>query len=294
MMEVRNLRAMLVLDEERHFGRAALRAGMSQPRLSSIVKEFELVAGARLFERRPVVCPTAAGSVLLTHIKRSLDSLQWGFKEAELIGSGQIGSLSVGFPTWLMTTFVPEVVGKFRADNPGVEIVLHELSSADQLQGIREGRLQLGFFREQVEGEAEFSVQPLLHEKWIGAVPAAHPLKRSARVRDFADESFIAFPRQLAPSLHAQFTAVCVRAGFTPKVIQEAQEWLTILALVRAGGGVAFVPSSLTSLVLPGIRYVEISDSRQGIQLSLCRQRIADEATIRLVDRLVERAQALQ
>jgi DNA-binding transcriptional LysR family regulator len=84
---------------------------------------------------------------------------------------------------------------------------------------------------------------------------ADHPLAGAGTLdlRDLRDEPFVQTPRQLSPSLNDHVLALCASHGFRPKVIQEASEFPTILALVAAGLGVALVPESALRTRFEGV-----------------------------------------
>src|SRR4029077_2204600 len=73
-VELRHLRSIVALAEERHFGRAALRLAITQPALSQQLTQLEANLGARLFERHPRVDVTPVGAALVDHARRILAS----------------------------------------------------------------------------------------------------------------------------------------------------------------------------------------------------------------------------
>jgi DNA-binding transcriptional LysR family regulator len=94
------------------------------------------------------------------------------------------------------------------------------------------------------------------------AVPQVHPLAGRKRfaLRDLASESFVLTPRYVGPTLYDDVIARCREAGFSPRVAQEAAGWHTIVSLVSAGVGVAFVPVSLSLLRRSGVAYRPMRD----------------------------------
>ena len=96
----------------------------------------------------------------------------------------------------------------------------------------------------------------------------------SMALSGFAGEAFISFPRQIAPRLHDAIIGACGAAGFSPRIVQEAIQMQTIIALVSAGLGVALVPESLMSLRRPGVAYRKLRGKRSmALELGLAWRR---------------------
>lgn len=264
---LRSLEAVIAVDRERHFGRAALALGISQPSLSQLVKRVEEELGGALFDRRPVR-PTPAGRQFLGHLRASLDSLDAAVESARATLAGRTGTLRVGFTASAVLSPMPTVIAAFRTACPEVEIVLRESSTADQLDRVTEGALDVGFVR-------QYPVRPdlervrILREPFVAVVPAAHPLAERELVplAALAGESFVHFPREEAPGLYDDLLEMCSVAGFEPRVVQTATHWTTVVALVEAGIGVSLVPRSLTRLHWRGVRFLTIESGDRSAEV---------------------------
>jgi DNA-binding transcriptional LysR family regulator len=92
-------------------------------------------------------------------------------------------------------------------------------------------------------------------------------------VRELAGESFVMAPRDIAPGLHDVVAGLAARAGFAPRVAQEAIQMQTVVSLVSSGLGVAIVPASLANLGRRGVTYREIADAHPRLDLWLAWRR---------------------
>src|SRR6185503_20253656 len=102
------------------------------------------------------------------------------------------------------------------------------------------------------------TTRPLLSEPLVAALPQIHPLARgraALSLSRLADLPFILFPRHMAPGLYDDVVGFCRRAGFIPRVEQEAVQMQTIISLVSAGLGVALIPASMRNLGRSGVVY---------------------------------------
>lgn len=271
-IELRHLRYFTAVAEELHFGRAAERLGMAQPPLSQQIKSLEELVGFALFERRPQVRLTTAGEALLEVARRTLSQVEEGLELTRRVGRGEVGRLTVGFAASILTTALPEILRTYREQYRGVELRLRELSSAAQIEALGDGSIDVGFLREAVVQGSDLICEPILREEFVAVLPPAHPLagREQLALGDMAEEPFVHFPRAVAPALFDQIADACRRAGFRPRVVQEAQEWLTILGLVEAGLGISLVPASFRRLRWGGVQYRPLAPRREFTDVFIC------------------------
>ena len=273
-VELRHPRYFVAVAEELHFGRAARRLHIAQPPLSQQIARLESLVGYPLFERRPRVALTEPGKVLLAVAHRTLAQVAQGIDATRRAGRGESGVLTVGFAASAMLTAMPRVFHAFRAQYPAVELRLREMSTSAQRDALKAGFLDVGFLREPAP-DASLLAEPVVREPFVAVLPPGHPLAREGAIplNVMEDEPFVLFPRTVAPTLYDQVLGLCRDAGFHPKQVQEAQEWLTIVSLVDAGLGVSLVPASFRRLGWGGVSYHPLTPEGGRTTLALCRRR---------------------
>ncbi|MEH2382237.1 MAG: LysR family transcriptional regulator [Nostoc sp.] len=268
-MELRHLRYFVTLAEELHFGRAAERLHIAQPPLSQQIRQLEKELGFELFHRtKRNVQLTEAGQVFLDEVQQIMRQLQQAIQVGRQTSRGEIGQLVVGFVSSAAYNILPTILRTFRSSVPGVSIELHELTTDQQLEWLREGRMDVGFLRPPVE-ENRFSCETIFQEPLMVALPEAHLLASQSNVclTSLANEPFILFPRILAPGLYDLIISLCQQAGFSPKVAQEAIQMQTIVSLVAAEMGVAIVPASLQNLQRIGVVYKTLQEPMSKVAI---------------------------
>lgn len=242
-MELRHLRYFVTLAEELHFGRAAERLHIAQPPLSQQIRQLETELGFELFHRtKRSVKLTEAGKVFLSEVQQILKQLEQAIQIGRQTSRGEMGQLIVGFVSSSAYNILPPILRTFRNCVPGVSLELHELTTHEQLQWLRDGRMDVGFVRSPIEDDI-FSFEVIFAESLVVALPETHLLAKdkSVSLRSLASEPFILFPRLLAPGLYDLIISLCQQAGFSPSVTQEAIQMQTIVSLVAGGLGVAIV-----------------------------------------------------
>jgi len=271
MIELRHLKALLVLSEELHFGRAAERLGMAQPHLSALVRKVEGAIGTRLFDRRPRVAPTAAGKIMIGGARRVLDDLDDNLQRARRVGRGENGVVRVGFASTLMLTHIPKLFARFRETLPGVELALRELHSGAQWEELICGSIDLSFTRE-ARSEPGVACRTMISEQFVLVLREGHPLVSTPEVTlaDVAAEPLVLFRREAAPTLYKQILSLFEDQGLRTNLVHEAEEWHTVLGFVAAGFGFSLAPESVRRLAYPGIVYREIRGIEASADMFLC------------------------
>jgi DNA-binding transcriptional LysR family regulator len=260
-VELRHLRYFIALAEEGSFVRASERLHISQPPLSTQIKDLESELEVRLFERtnRGVVL-TPAGNAFYAEARAVLARLQQACIAAQRANRGEQGSLEVGFISIADYNVLPAALKFFRAHHPGVAVQLHELTTDAQMHDLAMERLDVGIALGPIH-DAETRYVPLLKERLVLAAPSDHPLvlkRKSISVLQLSSERFLMVPRALAPGLHDLTIAYCQSAGFVPRIHQYARQMQTIISLVSSDFGFALVPESLQHLQRTGVRYLRL------------------------------------
>ncbi|MGW7821691.1 LysR family transcriptional regulator [Streptomyces puniciscabiei] len=255
------LHSFVVLAEELHFGHAAARLGIAQPPLSQQIRRLEEKVGYALFDREPGrVRLTPAGRALLPAARQALAGLADGLAAARAVGGGRSGRLRIGFAASLALTVLPGLLRDFRQRFPGVQLDIREMTTAPQLDALRERTIDIGLLREPPDDMAELGFRTVLSEPFAAVLPAAHPLaaQRTVRLAQLAGEPFVLLPRAAGPRVYDLITGLCEEAGYTPRIAQHAVEWQTVCALVGTGLGVAVAPASIRRIRLKGVAFRRI------------------------------------
>src|SRR3990170_3595363 len=258
--ELWQLRYFLAVAERLHFGRAAAALHISQPPLSRAIRALETRLGVVLFARsRRRVELTPEGTRLLGEARRIVGQLERTVQEVRGMARGEEGRLRIGFVSLADYGVLPGLLRAFKSARPGIALALREMLSPEQAAALEAGELDFGLLLPPVAGELEHLV--VQRERFVAALPARHRLARGAgrlAVRELAAEAFVMAPRDIAPGLHDIVALLAARAGFSPRVAQEAIQMQTVVSLVSSGLGGALVPASVANLGRRGVVYREI------------------------------------
>src|ERR1700747_1626297 len=257
-LEFSELDAFVVLAGELHFRKASERLFLSQPALSKKIQRLEQKLKGALFVRsRRKVALTDAGKSFLPKATKLLQDAEDAVRETQAAMEDRAGTLRIGFGIASVSEILPRTILRFRKLYPEIEVQMREMPSPLQVSSLVESRLDAGILRMPVTNRKLISV-PLFSEHLVLATPAGMPYRPKEGVNGFRNSGFIFVSPSVSKTFHDRVLSLCLRAGFTPRVVQQANEILTILHLVRAGVGVSLVPRSALRLKVPGVRFHEL------------------------------------
>src|SRR5258706_1138475 len=273
-MELRHLRYFVAIGEEQHYGRAAKRMHVAQPALSRQIQGLEDELGFQLFDRLPRgVKISAAGKSFLEDARRLLQQVDEATTRARRVARGQSGILRVGFTenaSW--HGVVPDSFKRFRQEQPDAELQVNPLSSLEQFDAVRSGRLDAGFIFNMPKTDRELDQIPVASHAIALATPKGHPLKKlkKLRLRDLSDTLFVWFPQRESPAFYDRLMHECFRGGLkSPHIVQEGVNEATILSLVSCGLGVAFVSRATRWRCPESVALLPVTDLKLPLPFAL-------------------------
>ncbi|WP_028935742.1 LysR substrate-binding domain-containing protein [Pseudonocardia spinosispora] len=291
-MELRHLAGFVAVAEELHFGRAAARLHMSQSPLSQQIRLLERDLGVDLFERSTrSVRLTAAGRAFLEPARDVLASASVARRAARTSGHGEVGQVSLGFAGVSSAVTLPVLTRAVAGRLPGIELALHGPQYSGETVGrIADGSLDLGFAS--VSGSRGVATRLVRRDPLMVAVADVHPFaeRPSVALADLTDERFVAFPSGRGSEVRELAMRSCLEAGFSPGVVQEAPDSLSLLAMVGAGVGVALVVEAARTIRLDHVVFVPLEEPAPVLQVCLVWRHNDDSAILRAVLDVAEQA----
>lgn len=258
-MELRQLRYFSVLAEELNFTRAAARLHISQPPLSMQIAQLEAELGAPLLRRTSRrVELTQAGQSFLHDVQAVLLRLRDASARVRAIDQGLAGQVRVGLSGSHFLGPLPELIARYAATHPDVSIILNEMTPSDQMDALREHRIDISFTRACLDDDLLEGVF-LWRDPVRAVVPATHALARRKRIRltELQNERFVVLRRDTSAFAQHIYDC-CARAGFEPQTSQAVAEVPAQLNLVEAGLGVALVPASTCKRLTRAVASLEM------------------------------------
>lgn len=297
-MNLKQLRYFVAVAEEAHFGRAALRLGISQPPLSEHIQALEAELDAKLlFRTTRAVSLTSEGEALLEHARTILRETDRCREVVHASRDRESASLTLGLLHAFTYTFLPALLRNWFAQSPRRRVNLVEYTTTEQVDRLLEGSIDIGLVREPIH-HASLRTRSLFTEPYTVAIPAEWRLDRKGQVsvEDLDGRSMIGYPsHDIRRSTQSLFRDFFHRYDVRPSDYFEVRTMHASLALVAAGRGFAPVPRSQAALRLDGVKYCAFKEPAPELSvglawredkinptlldfISVCEQHFAEEA----------------
>ncbi len=298
-IDLRQFRQFVTIAELGSYRRAADALHIAQPALSVSIQKLEHAVGVQLLVRGARgVTLTPAGQALMDDARRALFHADQARLAARRVALGERGTLRLGFVGSATYMLLPNCLPTFRARYPDVSLELHEDSTIGLVAKLRANDIDAGLVRGPLAEDAALASWVIERDDWILAVPAGHRFEGHAPI-DLArmrGENFVMYSPVKVPGLHGLALALCQKAGFAPRISQEAIQVQTLVSLVASGMGVALVPGVARAYSTPHVAFVSLTDvdAQDALSLSLVTHQDTSCASVLLLrESMLEAASAI-
>jgi LysR family transcriptional regulator, hydrogen peroxide-inducible genes activator len=257
-LKLKDLRYLVALADERHFGRAAQRCFVSQPTLSAQLKKLEQALGVQLIERAPSnVTLTPAGEQIVARARHILEASDEVVTLARSHRDPLAGRLRVALLPTIGPYLLPRVAPLIKKRLPRAQLRLYEYQTATMLEKLHGAELDLGILALPVELEG-LEARELYREPFVLALPERHPLAAQPAVRlsDLKGESLLLLEE--GHCLRDQALEVCGRAGARDDQDFRATSLETLRQMVATGAGITLLPELASRGAYRSARGVEL------------------------------------
>jgi DNA-binding transcriptional LysR family regulator len=259
---LRHMRYFLALADALNFRRASEHLHISQPALTRTIQHLEAELQVMLFERsQNFVRLTDAGRAFQDGGRRVINGMEATIDLTRRVSVGEAGALRVGYTDFAIAGALPELLKQFHQKHPGITVRPHHGVTATQLKELDNDRLDIGFVTGPVR-QPGFQSQVVQTDRPICIVPEGHHLatRKSVALGDLAEEDFVHGPAEAWAHFYDYLFPLCRRAGFQPRIVQEAFNSVGILGLVSCGMGITILTESIYNFGTGGLVPLPITD----------------------------------
>ena len=260
-MDFKHLNTFVTVATYLHFGYSAKALGIAQPHVSRLVRQLEEELGVRLFDRnKRNVQLTASGELFLSEAKSLLKNAELAKQRVRQSAQGTRGRLTISLVHSAMLGVLPVILKRFHQEFPDVTLSVLELSANREVSALDERLTDVVFTHPPVPNARAYARIDLGEEPLWVALPKRHPLANREHIDlgDLADEVWVMFPREDGADVYDRIISLCQRAGYSPKIVQQARAVQMRLGLVAAGFGVHLVQESWRTMPHPGVIYLPV------------------------------------
>lgn len=260
--DLRLVRYFAAVAEDLHFRRAADRLGIAQPALTRAIQTLEAELGVALFVRsNRNVQLTPSGQVFLDRAQEMLSLMERATEDVRNAHDGRVGSLRIGYTDFAIAGPLPTLLKGFQEHHPQITLQPQHGVTLTQMTRLADGKLDVGFVTGPVNKDG-YAQHPVQSESFVCVCADSHPFTRRSAIRlaELAAEDFVHGNSTDWRHFYDYLIPLCRRAGFTPRIVQEAFNTAGILGLVSCGMGVTVLTERVCSAPPPGLVVVPIED----------------------------------
>ena len=260
-LDPRQLECFIAVAEELNLRRAAMRLYMAQPPLTRRIHRLENAIGAQLFHRTAAGLKlTEAGSELLARAYRMVEFARSTLETVDLARAGELGPLIVGYNDPVIVAGVPQLLRRFVAHHPHVDLRFRLVPKHAQVHYLRDHSLHVAFGREFVDEPGIASSAVLAEKLYVAFRPDGYTLEAATvSTSDLRDLPLVVYPDQRGGFVDELFRRFR-ESGFAPPLVSDAEDMVAALAYVAVGAAIAVVPESATAVRAPGVAFTPLRD----------------------------------
>jgi DNA-binding transcriptional LysR family regulator len=263
IMELRHLRYFVAVADALSFTKAAEHLHLAQPSLTRQIKDLEGEIGVQLFNRAGKrISLTQEGKSFLLDAKRLVTECAQSVLAVQRLSRGETDQLNIGYIANIYHDLLPATLGAFRKACPRTALNLFDMTPAEQYLALEERKIDLGF----VNFRGPSTVKDLQwacvgHDAIMAAVAAGDPLAHKAKIdlEDLESMFFVGMSEKTYPCSNEWLIDACREAGFTPRILQDADREPAVISFVAAGLGVALLPEQIERLPHQGVIFRPLS-----------------------------------
>lgn len=269
-MDLRQLRYFMAVAEELSFTKAAARLHLSQPPISRAIKQLEDDVGVALLERsKQHVRLTASGAHFYEEARVVVAAAASAITSTRQVAEGKAGRLTIGIGG-TAAYVLPELLSKFRKRFPEVQLVLSPLNLAYHQAALCDGKIDVGLVVLPIDNPA-LQARLLCRMRLLVALPVDHKLvsRRVVSLAELSEEPFVLVPLARGRGFGRLIVDCCRRAGFAPRIVQEAEPMEVVVGMVGAGAGIAVVPQAMQGAGLPKVVFRPLKEKYAEARVAL-------------------------
>ncbi|RBP42462.1 LysR family transcriptional regulator [Roseimicrobium gellanilyticum] len=274
-MELRHLRYFIAVAEALSFSRAATRLRLSQPSLSTQIRDLETELHVKLLERdRSNVSLTDAGTVFLKEARSVLARAEKAVARAREAAAGITGELRIATVDLLTIKFLPGSLTRLHSSTPTAKVHVQERAPSEQLPLLQAGKIHVGFvpmhFARLAAGRGLGKVG-IIHCPLAVMMSASNPLakKPGLHLLELADSTFIHITMFGSDAQRMWTEEICESMGFVARIGTSATTVDNLMSLVSAGAGVMLIPIVAQRPETPGVVVVPLLDKGLDYELHM-------------------------
>lgn len=256
-MELRHLRYFAAVGEILNFTKAAEKLHVAQPSLTRQIQSLEEEIGVRLLNRsKNHVTLTEEGRAFLADARRVLALAAESVLAVQRLSRGETGQLNIAYLSNFNFDLLPATLGAFRERFPHIALNLFDMTPAEQFRALEAHKVDLGFVGLRPPAATkDLQWESIARHKAVVVLPVKHPLAKKNRISlgELKPLFFVGMSEKTHPGFREWLYEICQPAGFTPRILQDAELEPALMTFVAQGLGVTLAREQIDRSPHPGV-----------------------------------------
>ncbi|HEY5480917.1 MAG TPA: LysR substrate-binding domain-containing protein [Verrucomicrobiae bacterium] len=256
---MRHLRYFVAVAEDLSFTKAAAKLHLAQPSITRQIHNLEEEIGVGLLNRsRSQVALTEEGRSFLVDARRILALAAESILAVQRLSRGETGQLNIAYLSNSDVELLPATLGAFRQAFPHIALNLFDMAPAEQFRALEARKIDLGFVGLPPPATlGHLKWESITRHRTVVVLPIKHPLARKPQVslRELKTMFFVGLSEKTHPGFRNWLSATCQQAGFTPRILQDAEMEPALMTFVAEGLGVSLAREHIKKLPHPGVAF---------------------------------------
>lgn len=267
-MNIKQLETFVIVAKQLSFTKASEEMYITQSSVSKIIKSLEDELSVQLFYRIPNIQLTDVGKELYKHSVNVISMVNSIPLEIGNLSKVKKGSVRIGIPPIIGSSFFPQVIGSFKSLYPGIDIKLTEVGSKGIIDHLEAGDLDVGVVCSYPSNSGEYNIFPLVKSQLMVGISSDDPLtsRDYLSFSDLKEHGFVLFKEDF--SLYDSIIEGCTQNGFSPNIICNSSQKDFILEMVASKIGITCLPHVTCSHVVNNsLRFIPLENPRIYLNL---------------------------
>lgn len=276
-MNLLGLKYFIAVSEFKSFTKASEYLYVSQPTLSRQIAELEEELGRKLLDRQSrSISLTKAGEICFREAKEIVERCDALSEVVKSETPEDEGVLKIGYMGMIEHGLMSVPIRKFAEKYPRVKTFLYKNSLSELNHLLLQDKCDVIYtVKAGIDTIKQIDCTVLVPNELKLMVPVTHPLagRNFVKLEELPDEKFVMLKRDSSPYLVDHLFSMCMRKGFSPKVVYYVEDPQTVLYAVALGKGIAFLSERINPDNVNGVKTIDIVDCDMDCSMVLAYKR---------------------
>lgn len=261
---LKKLQYFYVASEQLHFGKAAEILGISQPSLSTHIKEIEQTLDVELFNRHSrKIALTTSGEILKNESLRILEHVDTSLNKVMQSGRLERNTINMGVINAALTNDFMQLIEQFKKQFPCYYVNFIELPPSQQKVALNNREIDIGIcrFADTTSIHPLSAISIVKENMYLAVASNSHFSSRKLiSITELEGESFVIMNRERSASTDFILNFL-QQEGVNPMITNEVVEPSTLLAFVASSQSISIVPESFSNIKFSNIKMIKLKES---------------------------------